>query len=456
MKYKLISVFVVGLLATGLCVEAETIQSRDGKPAAEAVEEQETIPVENPVPIVMSMGNINEQAISNTVLMSGGGREYLDNIEELSEAESKPGEVDSEEEGFTTENESSEAVQAAEGASAGIDIESGIAAMSDIEDETQDTESEYADLALANVTNYVNVRAEANTESAIVGKIYDGAVAQILDTVEGEDGQWFKIVSGNVEGYIKSEFFLYGDAAAEAIDEYVTRYAVVLADRLNVRESPDVDSKRIGYIDNGEKVKLLEDDGDWMKVQYTESKTGFVSAEYVTISEEFVYAKTLEEEAAELAARKALEERQHVSESQAAENTAITVTAPTGNYADNGELRSEIIEYAKQFLGNKYVHGGQSLVTGTDCSGFTSLIYAEFGYSVSRTPSGQLSNDGRSIDLSEAQPGDIICYGSGGRCTHVALYMGDGQIIHSANSRKGVVIYEADYDTIIGVKNIID
>lgn len=425
MKYKLISVFLVGLLTTGLCVEAEAIQTQDGNSTEEEVKEQGADPAEDMVPIVMCIDSINEQTIPNTVLLSGGGREYLDNIEQLSVTESESGGADSD-----------------------IESESG--------EEDSDTESEYADLALANVTNYVNVRAEANTESAIVGKIYDGAVAQILDTVEGEDGQWFKIVSGNVEGYIKSEFFLYGDAAAQVIDEYVTRYAVVLADRLNVRESPDIASKRIGYIDNGEKVKLLEDNGDWMKVQYTETKTGFVASEYVTVSEEFVYAKTLEEEAAELAAQKALEERQQVSEAQAAENTAITVTAPTGNYADNGELRSEIIEYAKQFLGNKYVHGGQSLVTGTDCSGFTSLIYAEFGYSVSRTPSGQLANDGRSIDISEAQPGDIICYGSGGKCTHVALYIGDGQIIHSANSRKGVVIYEADYDTIIGVKNIID
>lgn len=425
MKYKLISVFLVGLLTTGLCMEAEAIQTQDGNSTEEEVKEQGADPAEDMVPIVMCIDSINEQTIPNTVLLSGGGREYLDNVEQLSVTESESGGADSD-----------------------IESESG--------EEDSDTESEYADLALANVTNYVNVRAEANTESAIVGKIYDGAVAQILDTVEGEDGQWFKIVSGNVEGYIKSEFFLYGDAAAQVIDEYVTRYAVVLADRLNVRESPDIASKRIGYIDNGEKVKLLEDNGDWMKVQYTETRTGFVASEYVTVSEEFVYAKTLEEEAAELAAQKVLEERQQVSEAQAAENTAITITAPTGNYADNGELRSEIIEYAKQFLGNKYVHGGQSLVTGTDCSGFTSLIYAEFGYSVSRTPSGQLANDGRSIDISEAQPGDIICYGSGGKCTHVALYIGDGQIIHSANSRKGVVIYEADYDTIIGVKNIID
>lgn len=318
------------------------------------------------------------------------------------------------------------------------------------------SENEYADLAIADVTNYVNVRMEANTDSAIVGKIYDGAVAQILETVDGEDGQWFRIVSGNVEGYIKSEFFLYGNAAAEVIDQYVTRYAMVLADRLNVRENPDIGAKRIGFVDNGERVRILEPGSEWLKVQYTENMSGYVAAEYVTVVEEFVYAKTLEEEAAELEARRALEARQHVSESQAAENTAITAVPPSGEYSDSGELRSGIIEYAKQFLGNRYVHGGQSLESGTDCSGFTSLIYAQFGYSVSRTPSGQLANDGRSISYSEARPGDIICYGSGGKCTHVALYMGDGQIIHSANSRKGVVIYQADYDTIIGVKSIID
>lgn len=315
-------------------------------------------------------------------------------------------------------------------------------------------ESEYADLAIANVSNYVNVRKEPNTDSAIVGKIYDGAVAQIL-SVAGEENDWFQVISGNVEGFIKSEFFLYGDEAVAVIDDYVTRYAVVQADRLNVREQPDITSKRVGYIDNGEKVKILENLGEWMKVQYTDRCIGYVAAQYITISEEFVYAKTLEEEAKELAEKRALEQRQSVSEAQAAENTTITVTPPNTNYSTNAELRQQIVDYAMQYLGNKYVHGGQSLLTGTDCSGFTSLIYKEFGYSISRTPAGQLSSAGRSIDYSEIQPGDIICYGSS-KCTHVALYIGNGQIIHAANSRKGVIIGQADYDNILGVKNVVD
>lgn len=316
-------------------------------------------------------------------------------------------------------------------------------------------ESEYADFAIANVSRYVNVRKEPNTDSEIVGKIYNGAVAHVLSTA-GEDNDWFQMISGNVEGYIKAEYFFYGEEAAAVIDNYVTRYAVVQASRLNVRKEPDINSKRIGYINNGERVKLLENQGEWLQVQYAGNSTGYVAAEYVTIVEEFVYAKTLEEEAKELAEKKALEARKQVPEQQAAENTAITVTPPAESYSSNEELRSQIIEYSMQFVGNKYVHGGKTLSGGTDCSGFTSLIYAEFGYSLSRTPGGQLSSAGRSVDYSNAQPGDIICYGSGQTCTHVALYLGNGQIIHSANPRKGVVTQAAGFDTIIGVKSVVD
>ncbi|MCM1120541.1 MAG: C40 family peptidase [bacterium] len=321
--------------------------------------------------------------------------------------------------------------------------------------DAQEPENEYANLAIAQVSNYVNVRQEPNTDSAVLGKIYDGAVAQVLE-VAGEEQDWFHVVSGSVEGYIKAEYFLYGEAAAEAVDNYVTRYATVDANRLNVRQEQSTDSKRIGYIDHGEKVKLLENLGDWILVQYTDDRTGYVAAEYVTVSEEFIYAKSIEEERAEQAARRELEARMAAEEQHAPESVEnVPLTPPDTTYTSNEELRKSIVDYAMQYLGYPYVHGGRSLATGTDCSGFTCYIYAEFGYSIGRTPSGQYKSDGRSIDYSEIQPGDIICYGKS-KCTHVAMYIGDGQIIHAANSRKGVVIYDADYDTIMGVKNIID
>lgn len=329
------------------------------------------------------------------------------------------------------------------------------AAVRDVSAGDSAEEDEYANLAIADVNKYVNVRKEPNTDSEIVGKIYSGAVAQIL-AVAGDNDDWFRIISGSVEGYIKSEYFIYGDAALGVIDQYVTRYAKVLVARLNVRKEPTTDSKRIGYVDEGEKVLLLEDCGDWLKVQYTDSKVGYVSAEYAEVVEEFVYAKSIEEERAELAAKQALAARETVSEQKAPEST--TIVFPETSYTSNEELRRAIVEYALQYEGYRYVHGGRSLENGTDCSGFTCYIYADFGYSISRTPDGQYGKAGRAISYEEIQPGDIICYSSNGgkSCTHVALYIGDGKIIHAANSRKGVIIGRADYDTIIGIRNVID
>lgn len=316
-------------------------------------------------------------------------------------------------------------------------------------------DNEYANLAIADVSDYVNVRKEPSTDSEIVGKIYHGAVAQILSTA-GETDEWFCVISGSVQGYIKAEYFIYGEAAQAVIDDYVKRVACVNTDRLNVRKEPSTEANRIGFIDSGERVQVLEDCGEWLKIQYTDENVGYIAAEYVTVSEEFSYAVSIEEERAQLALRQALQEREHISEQDVPENT-MTFTLPETTYTSNEELRQAIVDYAKQYLGNKYIHGGKSLAGGTDCSGFTCFIYADFGYSISRTPSGQYSDAGRSIDMSEIQPGDIICYSSNGKgCTHVALYIGDGQIIHEANSRKGVIISQADYSTIIGVKNVID
>lgn len=322
----------------------------------------------------------------------------------------------------------------------------------------EEKESEYSDFAIANVTNYVNVRMKPNTNSEIVGKMYDDSVAQILSIVgEGEE-EWFQIISGNVEGYIKSEYFIYGEDAAAVIDEYVTRYVVVKADRLNVREQPDITAARIGYKDFGEKAKLLEYGEEWSKILYAEENEGYVASEYITIEEHFTYAKSVEEEQKELEAQLLLAQRAQESETAAPENTTIQITPPPTDYANVSELRTAIVNYAMQYLGNRYISGGQSLEKGTDCSGFTCYVYAAFGYSLSRTPQGQWGANGRNITVEEAKPGDIVCYASNGsRCSHVGLYIGNGQIIHSANSRKGVIISDIYYDnTFIGIKNVID
>lgn len=341
-------------------------------------------------------------------------------------------------------------------------IQTGVQSESEETVDVED-ESEYKDLAIADVNNYVNVRTKPDTTSQIVGKMYDGSVAQILDTVgEGED-KWFKVVSGNVEGYIKAQYFIFGKDAQKVIEEYIIRYAVIKADRLNVRNAPDITAGRIGYLAFGEKVKVAELEvesakGKWIKVFYTSDKTGYVSADYVTIEESFIYAKSIEEEKAELEALKALQERQSHDEKKAPENPVIQVTPPPTDYANVSELRNAIVNYAMQYLGNRYIMGGQTLAGGTDCSGFTCYIYREFGINLSRLPQGQWTSNGRQIDVSLIQPGDIVCYSqNGSTCSHVGIYIGNGQIIHSANSRKGVIISNIYYDnTFIGVKNVLD
>lgn len=333
-------------------------------------------------------------------------------------------------------------------------------------EETSEEESydEYSSFAIANVDKYVNVRSQAGTDSEIVGRMYDGAVAQIQESVKTQDGEWFKIVSGQTEGYIKAEYFIYGKEAARVIDDYIDRYALVNADRLNIRENPDQESRRIGYAVTGEKLKMSyspESGDQWIYVDYADGKRGYVASEYVTVREEFIYAKTMDEIRVEEEAEKAKLARQKEDEKaapeivQKANADSADVQVKQTAVAATGDLRNDIVDFALQYVGNPYVHGGNSLETGTDCSGFTSLVYAQFGVGLSRTPSGQLSSNGRSVSLAEARPGDIICYGKS-KCTHVAIYMGNGQIVHAANPTKGIVVFNANYDNILGVKNVLD
>ncbi len=124
------------------------------------------------------------------------------------------------------------------------------------------------------------------------------------------------------------------------------------------------------------------------------------------------------------------------------------------NNASGSDLGKSVANYACQFIGNPYVSGGTSLTGGADCSGFTYRVYSEFGYSLPRT-SYQQRSAGTGVSYGEAQPGDLICYEG-----HVALYIGDGLIVHASNSNPypsgGIKISQAQYRTILAVRRIVN
>lgn len=116
----------------------------------------------------------------------------------------------------------------------------------------------------------------------------------------------------------------------------------------------------------------------------------------------------------------------------------------------------DVVEYAKQFLGGRYVYGGTNLSTGVDCSGFTQQVMKNFGVNLSRTSSSQYANNGRKVSVSDIKPGDLVYYGRG-RVTHAAIYAGNGQVIHATTPRNGITMGNLYHGLpLIGVKRVIE
>lgn len=370
-------------------------------------------------------------------------------------------------------------------------------------------ESEFADVAIAQVNNYVNVRSEPNTESEILGKLYDDCAATVLETTE--DG-WYKVESGNVAGYVKAEYVVVGDE--ELARTVGTRLATVNTTTLFVRTEPTTEAKVLTMLPDGDDVVVTDESAEgWAKVS-TEDGDGYVSLEYVSLSTEYNHAESREEEEARLAreaaereaaaraaeearrAREAEEAAKRAAEAEAARraqqsaagssvsgNTAgnsssgnagsgssssgsagsgsssSSGNAESGSSSSSGNAESgsqssvsngqAVVNYAMQFLGNPYVYGGNSLTNGTDCSGFVKGVYAAFGISLPRT-SAEQRHVGYGVSLSDIQPGDIVCYSG-----HVGIYTGNNTIIHASNERTGITLTSpVTYRKVLAVRRI--
>lgn len=130
--------------------------------------------------------------------------------------------------------------------------------------------------------------------------------------------------------------------------------------------------------------------------------------------------------------------------------SSVTTTAPATNTSSQSSGGNSVVDFATQYVGNPYVWGGTSLTDGADCSGFVQSVYSNFGVSLPRTSYDQMTV-GQEVSYENAQPGDLICYGG-----HIAIYMGNGQIVHAANEDQGIIISDnAAYDTILSVRRVI-
>lgn len=268
-------------------------------------------------------------------------------------------------------------------------------------------------LAAAQVEDYVHIRATASEEGEILGKLYDGCIATIL----GQEGDWFYVSSGSVTGYIKGEYLVYGVDAREEVAAAKTTTATVETDTLHVKTDPHKDAQIIASLTEGDTVTVVETLDGWEKV-VIEGQEGYVAGDCVVVEETFRMAESKEEEEARLAAERA-------------------------------KVREELVDYAQQFIGNPYVWGGTSLTNGADCSGFVLAVFRDFGISLPRTSRDQAAS-GQEISFEEMQPGDLLFYG-GSRINHVAIYIGNGQIVHASNARTDIMISEYDYRTPVKV-----
>ncbi|MBQ9504686.1 MAG: SH3 domain-containing protein, partial [Lachnospiraceae bacterium] len=266
----------------------------------------------------------------------------------------------------------------------------------DIDVDAEGEDAELVKKIIAECDGFVNVRSLPSDEGEVVGKLYNHSAGEWLD----KEGDWYKISSGNVTGYVKGEYVVTGQAAVELAARVGERVAVVNTTTLKVREEPSMDALVLGLVPDQDRLTVLEETDEWVKVSIEEGD-GYVSKEFVSLSTEFPKAESKAEEEARLAKEEAARRAANAAAAKAAQrkNTGGKSSGSSSgsgggsaSYSVSGSgAGSSVANYALQFVGNPYVYGGTSLTNGTDCSGFTMGVYRNFGVSLPHSSGAQRS-----------------------------------------------------------------
>ena len=381
----------------------------------------------------------------------------------------------------------------------GADKEERKAVINSAPDKSSLQQEEKLKLAVAAPNVYLNIHTDASLGSEVVGKLYSNDVAKIL---QDNGGNWVRIKSGKIVGYVLGEYLVRGDEA-QLLSELVKKN-VAMADQGGDEVEVHRNKSRYGVVTTvspGEQIDVEEDmeqetDG-WIEVS-TDSGRGYVRIEDISITDSYPVAESVDEQQERLEnatvkdiaddAQKKADKASKVAEAAAslaeaaasilddedaeptkadekAAMTALAVAEVAQAAADHtqetadtakedmqkhgSETGEAVAQFALQFVGNPYVWGGSSLTHGTDCSGFTMAVYANFGI---RLPHYDASQRGYGIgidSLSDAKPGDLICFYG-----HVGIYIGDGMMVHASNPRDGIKVSRADYRSIAAIRRI--
>jgi len=264
-------------------------------------------------------------------------------------------------------------------------------------------------------TQGLRLRSGPGTTHSIITHLSEGDIVVILERTNKE---WYKVNFHGSVGYV-SVPLLRDILTAENFNAR----GRVTGDRVNVRARPNTSSNIVGTYKKSTEMTVIGINNGWYKVKH-DGNTGYVRSDFMEIISGHRAASA------------------SASTKKASPRVIPTVPAPDPNIP----LGQQLVDFALEFVGYKYVYGGASPDTGFDCSGFVTYIYKSFGYSVTRTASGQYRDNGVHIARKELAPGDLVFFSNNGlkSVTHVGIYIGDDEFVHASRPGIGVVISRLD------------